>query len=108
MAGHLDGGESGRAAMVREAKEEAGVVLASGDLEHILTMHRRAEDGERMDLFFTARTWAGEIRNMESHKCDDLSWFSLGNLPGNMVPYIQAAIVAYREGIKYVEFGWKY
>ncbi len=106
VAGHADGGEAMRDAMVREAFEEAGVRIKSDDLELALTMHRWCGDHERIDLFFSVKDWSDEIKNMEPNKCDDLSWFSLDQMPGNIIPYIRTAIDYYLSEKKYCEFGW--
>ena len=106
VAGHADGGETMTTAMIREAKEEAGIDLMKDDLKLVLTMHRWCGDHERIDLFFTVEEWQGEINNMEPNKCDDLSWFSLDQLPENTIPYIQTAINCYFRGERYCEFGW--
>jgi len=102
-AGHLDGGETLKQAMVREAKEEIGVVLDPTDLELIHIMNRRIPDNERVDFFFTARKWQGEPKIMEPEKCDDLSWFELSNLPSNIIPYIKQAIDSFLNKIIYSE-----
>ena len=70
-------------------------------------MHRKESDEERIDLFFTAEKWCGEIKIMEPQKCDDLSWFAFDNLPINLVPYVKAAIEAFNSGALYTEFGWE-
>jgi len=106
VAGHVDGGETMTQAMNREAREEAGIDFAEKDLELVLTMHRWCGDHERIDLFFVAKKWNGEIKNLEPNKCDDLSWFPLKQLPENMSPYIRVAIDCYLKGEKYCEFGW--
>lgn len=80
VAGHVDGSETFRAAMIREAHEEAGISIKNEDLQLMQTMHSFA-DGERLSLFFEADTWNGDIRNMEQHKCDDLDWYSLADQP---------------------------
>jgi len=105
VAGHVDGGETFSAAMVREAREEAGLELSSAQFQLVHTMHRLS-DTERLSLFFRADGWTGEPRNVEPHKCDDLSWFSQTELPDNMVPYVRAAIGHIADGAIYSEFGW--
>ncbi|MGE0120932.1 MAG: NUDIX domain-containing protein [Dongiaceae bacterium] len=105
VAGHIERGESARQAMVREAREESGVLIHPADLFLCHVMHRRAAD-ERVSFFFSAGTWTGEPMNMEPHKCGDLSWFRLDRLPDNMIPYVKAAIRMAREREIYSEFGW--
>lgn len=105
IAGHVDGNEALTAAMMREAKEEAGIDILPKDLHFAHLMHRRHLD-ERISVFFLVNQWDGEPRNTEPHKCDDLRWFSLSNLPENMVPYVRKAIKHYFAGTMYSEFGW--
>lgn len=107
VAGHADGGETMRMAMVREAREEAGVEIKPEDLDLVVTMHRWCIDHERIDLFFTVKNWQGEIKNMEPNKCDDLSWFDLNNLPENIIPYIRKALDCYINIQHYCEFNWE-
>lgn len=106
VSGHADGEETMREAMKREALEEAGVAIKNEDMQLVLTMHRRCEDGERIDFFFVIKDWVGDIKNMELNKCDDLSWFALNNLPPNTIAYIRVAIECYLKSERYCEFGW--
>lgn len=106
VAGHLDGREPARVGMIREAREEAGIIIDPSALEFVHLMHREREN-ERMSLFFRCTSWQGEVRNAEPDKCDDLSWFDYENLPTNMVPYIAHALAAVRRGDAYSEFAWR-
>ncbi|AUS08278.1 NUDIX hydrolase [Laceyella sacchari] len=105
VAGHLDGGETVKQAAVREAKEEAGVQLKEDDVEIVGVMHRKAGD-ERVDFFAVVKNWEGEIQNLEPHKCDDLRFFPLNELPTNIIPYILRAIDNYKEGRWFDSYGW--
>lgn len=106
VAGHLDGNEKAKSAMVREAKEEAGIDIDENDINFVHVMHRKSED-ERLDFFFVAEKWKNEIANMEPHKCDDLRWFEVDNLPENMVPYVKKALSNYKANIEFDQFGWE-
>ena len=75
IAGHIDGNEHVYSAMIREAKEEAGINILEKNLEIIQVMHRKKEKEERIDYFFSCKEWEGEIKIMEPNKCDELLWY---------------------------------
>ena len=107
IAGHLDGDELGAGGVIREAKEEAGITVLAKNLKLVHTAHRlgRNQAGqERIDLFFEATKWEGEIINNEPEKCDDLSWFDVSNLPHQMLPFIRLVIKDIENGINYSEY----
>jgi 8-oxo-dGTP pyrophosphatase MutT (NUDIX family) len=110
-AGHLDGAETVSTAMIREAEEEAGVVISRADLQVVHVMHRNVAGpgsgpAERVDFFLAADRWQGTPRIGEPDKCDEVAWFSLAALPGNVVPYVFSALGCYQRGVSYSEFGW--
>ena len=110
VAGHVEPNETFTQCIIREAKEEAGILLKLEDLKVVHVMHRNPgdiENNERVDVFFMAEKWDGEIQNRETHKCDDLSWFDLDNIPDNVIPYIKQAIDGIRNKIFYSESGWE-
>jgi 8-oxo-dGTP diphosphatase len=107
VAGHLEGDELAASGIVREAKEEAGITVDLKDLKLVHVCHRlsRGEPGqERLDLFFEATRWHGEITNMEPHKCGDLSWFSLHDLPSTVIPVVGMVLKAVAGGSAYSEY----
>lgn len=107
VAGHLDGDESATAAMVREAKEEAGITVLPGNLRFVHVAHRlgRGQPGqERIDLFFEATEWHGEVVNAEPEKCDDLSWFDIDALPEHMLPFVRLVVDDITHGKQYSEY----
>jgi 8-oxo-dGTP diphosphatase len=112
IAGHVDRGETFTQCIVREAKEEAGIILKPKDLKVSLVMHRdslkgmEAGENERIDIFFTTENWEGKIENKEPNKCDDLSWFPLDNIPENTIDYVRSAIENYKNKVFYSEFGY--
>jgi 8-oxo-dGTP diphosphatase len=107
LAGHIDGNETIRAAMIREAKEEGGIDIKPEDLRVSHAMHRLAENKkEYIDFFLTTEKWEGEPRIMEPDKCDDLQWFPLGSLPENMVSYVRSGLEQFLSHATFSEFGW--
>jgi 8-oxo-dGTP pyrophosphatase MutT (NUDIX family) len=107
VSGHLDGDELATHGMVREAKEEAGITIEPEDLALVHTVHRLSRSSnnqERMDLFFEATTWEGEITNVEPHKCSDLRWFDMYHLPSQMIPLVRQVLEAVVRGEHYSEY----
>lgn len=105
VAGHLDGNEEIKAAMIREAREEVGIEIIDQDLHVVGVMHRKSSD-ERLDFFLVAEHWQGEMRNCEPHKCDDLAWFEVDHWPENVVPYVRRAWENYQAAKWFDSFGW--
>ena len=107
VAGHIEPRETATQCMAREAKEEGDLDITPNDLELVHMMHRISaeEMQERFDLFFIPKQWEGTPRIMEPHKCDDLRWFDIDNLPENMVPYVKDAIEHIKNNTPYSEHG---
>lgn len=103
-AGHLEKGEFASIGTVREVAEEISIILKPRDISIAHIMHRLCGDHERIDFFFRPIRWSGTPRNVETHRCDKASWFSLSELPDNIVPYIKVALEKYQAGIFYSEF----
>ena len=105
VAGHLDGNETIKSCIIREASEEAGIKVNPEDLEVVHTMHKKLPDREYFDIYLRAEKWTGDIANMEPDKCDELKWFEIDNLPNNMIPDVKLALENINKNIYYGEFG---
>lgn len=107
VAGHMDGDELGSTAMVREAKEEAGIDVDPSKLRFVHIAHRLSRNQvgqERLDLFYELSEWQGQVTNAEPEKCDDLSWFDIDNLPADMLPFVRRALTDIANGVSYSEY----
>ncbi|RYB92460.1 NUDIX domain-containing protein [Nocardioides glacieisoli] len=106
-AGHVERGETAYDAARREALEELGVTDVSLDLEFTMqrTQHGEPID-ERVDWFFTARSWTGTPRVVEPDKAAAIEWFPLSALPEPMVPHEACALAHLSSGAVYLTFGF--
>ncbi|MBI3120629.1 MAG: NUDIX domain-containing protein [Candidatus Kerfeldbacteria bacterium] len=107
VSGHLDENETATAGMMREAREEANLEFRSVDLNVVHLMHRRGTDREYLDIYFSADQWSGDLRIAEPDKCDALEWFSMEQLPAQMVPGVREALMDIQNNVFYSEFGWE-
>jgi ADP-ribose pyrophosphatase len=106
IAGHVEARESATRAMIREAREEAGIELEGEDVSLVHVMHR-FENQERVDFFFKSTKWRGDPTLMEPEKAWELRWFEVSALPENVVPYVRQAIdLGLLKGQVYSEYGW--
>lgn len=106
-SGHMDGGETVRAAAAREALEELGIEIAPESLEVVHVMHRFGIKRERIEFFLAATAWEGEPRVTEPEECDDVRWFPLSELPENMIPKSKAGLEQFLSGVTFSEFDIK-
>ena len=91
-SGHVEAAESVVETALRETREELGVRAATADLSPLTAMHRTNDLGgaaleQRIDLFFTLRTWEGTPAVHEPAKNAGLRWFSLNDLPEAVPPH---------------------
>ena len=108
VAGCVDENESIITAMIREAKEEAAILLKPEWLTLSCVIH--APRGDRttdcIDFFFVTSKWENTPINNEPHKCDDMRFFPLDALPTNIIPIVQQAINNMRKGINFSQGDW--
>lgn len=99
--GTVEFGETAEEAIVREFKEETGLLCCPthflGYYDYILL----AEHRHWLSLFFImANKGYGEPINMEPNKHSQMQWFNLDKLPGDLTKNTTKAITLYKEWIK--------
>lgn len=105
-AGKLERGEMPTVGAIREAKEEAGVVIEATDMTHVLTVYRQTNDKllDWVDFYFEASAWQGEPYNAEPHMHAELRWLDLDALPDNVIPAQAHALLQIKKQLAYTEF----
>ncbi|MFJ8142731.1 NUDIX domain-containing protein [Streptomyces sp. NPDC096013] len=95
-SGKLDRGEPSSEGAARELFEETGIAVIPGDLQLVHVVHHRQDDEvERIGLFFLALEWEGEPVNKEPDKCLALDWFTVHDLPDDIIEYPRAGLLGY-------------
>ena len=106
-AGHVERGETAYDAAAREALEELDITEV--ELSFVTSMQRTQNAGpidERIDFFFTARSWRGEPRIVEPEKCAELRWCPLDALPDPVVPHELSVLTQLGSIPAYSTFGF--
>lgn len=108
IAGKIEPGESLLLSAIREACEEAGIILKKEDVKLVHTLHRRTAKQQTnwVDFFFRAEKWEGTVANHEPEKCEELQWFDRNQLPDNMVEYVRSTLTHIDQGVLYSEIDW--
>lgn len=96
--GTVDYGEKVVEAMRREIKEELDIdIEIIGQLPHTDHIISSAQQ-HWIALNFIARITSGEPKNMEPHKCDEIAWFALDELPEKITQTTREPIAHYMSG----------
>lgn len=107
-SGHVENNESMKMATIREAKEELGIEAKMEDLEFISMLHQKTPSTGEIyyNAHFKITNWQGEPKVNEPDKCEEIKWFTLDNLPENLINLRKQAIENHRNHILYDEYGW--
>jgi 8-oxo-dGTP diphosphatase len=110
-SGKLEYQEDALSGVRREAFEEIGVRLAGDEPRFAGVVHQRNPEGQgRIALVFTAELDVyrhGEPVNREPHKCAEIRWAAVNDLPSNTWPYTVASIDVWRKGSGLQISGWQ-
>lgn len=107
VSGHVDGHETVIEALVREAMEEAGIVINPSNLAvkvvaHLPNAPYKGGYQDIINFFCFTDKFAGTIENREPDKCESLEFYDLENLPIDMMSHVFDVIKAYKSGQTYV------
>jgi len=76
----------------RESNEEIGITFQKSDISLIskpVVYIDHINKENYINFFFTINKFSGKILNREPNLCDELSFFSLKNLPTPMIPFVK-------------------
>lgn len=105
--GGVDGNERTTDATVRETLEKLGVHIKAQDLSCVHTMHVKAPDSaEYINFFMTTNNFEGKPTATEPDKCDGVDWFSLDELPENIMPMHKHVLEMIKKSIPFSEYGF--
>ncbi len=107
-SGHVEEGESISKAAVRECREELGIDIKEEDLHFFALIHKNDEPCKvtYYNVYFYAEKFSGSPKIMEPKKCSSLSWFSLDNLPDELLEDRKLALNSILCDAKYYAYGW--
>ncbi|MEB3960548.1 NUDIX domain-containing protein [Streptomyces kunmingensis] len=107
-SGKLDEGEEITVGAARELWEETGLEVAPDHLRLVQVVHHRQDDEmTRIGFFFVATQWKGDPVNREPEKCRALEWFTVHELPDDIIEYPEAGLRGYLDGAApLVEHNW--
>lgn len=107
LAGHCER-EEAISCLVREAREEAGLIIEPDDVElvHLVHVVDSPTARPRIQLFFRARSWSGFPQVLEPDRCLEWRWWDPKDLPAEVVPYTRQAIEGVIAGRLYSNMGW--
>ncbi|MFJ9967178.1 NUDIX domain-containing protein [Streptomyces avermitilis] len=107
LAGHCER-EEAVSCLIREAEEEAGLVIEPDDVElvHLVHLVDSPSARPRIGLIFRARTWSGTPTVREPDRCVEWRFWNPKDLPDAVVPYTRQAIEGVLAGRLYSQRGW--
>jgi len=103
VGGTVEQHEFARESLIRETLEEANIKIEPKDLSLVHVLHKKTKKGQRINLYFKASKYSGNLKNVENHKFKSVQWFSINNLPEAVTDTVRQALEAYRAGVPYSE-----
>lgn len=93
--GNVEIGETLEECIVREVKEEVGIITKVVDFIMFDQVFFGLDKKHWISFCYHLEYISGKVKNQEPEKYDKVKWFSLSNLPKNLSPYTVNAIEKY-------------
>ncbi len=99
-SGHIDEGELPSEAMIRELKEEVGLIVSRTAILPVHTMYRIADSGRTyIDYYFEIKNYKGEALNKEPEKCSQLAWLEFKEDSSELINGVKIALSLTAKGV---------
>lgn len=107
VGGKVEKNERALHAIKREVYEEVGLDIPEEAFSLVHTFHRQGTEGPLLALCFKADISSLPLPyNKEPEKHDDMRFFTLRNLPENILPAHKQALEYIQKNSSYSEHGW--
>ncbi len=102
--GKIEGEEYAKEALIREAFEEAGIILSKKSLHLVHVVYKRLHSTTEIIFFFRAATWKGELKVNEPDKFKDTVWLPNDEPPSRLPAVIKSAMSKIAKGKIFSQF----
>jgi 8-oxo-dGTP pyrophosphatase MutT (NUDIX family) len=93
-------------AAMRELYEETGLMVERSNLRKLRRHGGKGQDGtEWRGTFYLAEYWYGKLQLREPKKHNKIEWYSVYNLPKNIVPSVRKVLADLKNYIAFSNFG---
>ena len=102
--GKIEGEEYAKEALIREAFEEAGIVLSKKSLHLVHVVYKKLHSTTEIIFFFRAAAWKGELKVNEPDKFKDTVWLPNDEPPSRLPAVIKSAMIKIAKGKIFSQF----
>ena len=92
VGGTIEREEYAAQTLIRESREEAGILITPNDLSLVHVLHKRYKREHRIVLYFKAFAYEGTPESRETEKFRNVAWLPLNDLPAEVSPTVRHAI----------------
>lgn len=102
--GKIEGEEYAKEALIREAFEEAGIILTKKSLHLVHVVYKKLHSTTEIIFFFRAAAWKGELKVNEPDKFKDTVWLPNDEPPSRLPAVIKSAMNKIAKGKIFSQF----